>query len=81
MKKSSFKKIMIRLMIALVVLIFICVAILIVREKCTVSIVDIEGNDHYTTREIRDLVMDGPYGDNSVYLYLKYHDKSRRYCD
>ena len=23
----------------------------------------------FTTREIRDLVMDGPYGNNSIYLY------------
>ena len=67
---------MIRMIILMIILIIICAAILIIREKCTVSIVDIEGNVHYTTNEIRDIVMDGPYGDNSVYLYLKYNNKS-----
>lgn len=73
---SKFKKIMIRFIIFMIILIVICVAILIVKEKYTVSIVDVSGNEHYTSQEIKDLVMDGPYGDNSVYLYFKYHDKS-----
>ena len=73
---SKLKKILIRMIICMVVLIVICAAILIVREKFTVSRVDVSGNDHYSVQEIKDLVMDGPYGDNSVYLYLKYHDKS-----
>lgn len=76
MDKSRLKKILIRVIIVMLILIIICVAILIVRDKCTVSIVDIEGNAHYSTSEIRDIVMDGPYGDNSVYLYLKYNNKS-----
>lgn len=76
MKDSSIKKIMIRLIIFLVILIIICVGILVVREQCTVNRVDIEGNKHYSTSEIRDLVMTGPYGNNSVYLYFKYHNKS-----
>ena len=76
MEKSNLKKILIRLIIVMVVLIIICVGILLVREKCTVSIADIEGNEHYSTSEIRDIVMEGPYGNNSVYLYLKYNNKS-----
>lgn len=76
MKNTSFKKIMIRVMIFLIILIIICTAIIIVREKYTVLRVDVSGNDHYTEQEIKDMVMDGPYGDNSVYLYFKYKNKS-----
>lgn len=76
MEKKKLNKILAKLIIALVILIIFCAAIIIVREKFRVSIVDIEGNEHYTTREIRDLVMDGPYGNNSIYLYFKYKNKS-----
>lgn len=73
---SKLKRILISMIICMVILIIICSAILIVREKYTVSRVDVSGNDHYSVQEIKDLVMTGPYGNNSVYLYFKYHDKS-----
>ncbi|MDO4187682.1 MAG: FtsQ-type POTRA domain-containing protein [Lachnospiraceae bacterium] len=76
MDKTKLKKILIRMIIIMIILIAVCAAILVIREKCNVSIVDIEGNEHYSTAEIRDLVMDGPYGTNSVYLYLKYKNKT-----
>ena len=76
MEKRSFKKIMMWLIIMMIILILICAGILLIKEKFKVSIVDIEGNEHYSTAEIRDIVMDGPYGDNSIYLYLKYNNKS-----
>ncbi|MBS7305589.1 MAG: FtsQ-type POTRA domain-containing protein, partial [Lachnospiraceae bacterium] len=76
LEKKKLNKILAKLIIVLVILIIFCAAIIIVREKFRVSIVDIEGNEHYTTREIRDLVMDGPYGNNSIYLYFKYKNKS-----
>ena len=76
MEKKKLNKILAKPIIVLVILIIFCAAIIIVREKFRVSIVDIEGNEHYTTREIRDLVMDGPYGNNSIYLYFKYKNKS-----
>lgn len=76
MEKKKLNKILAKLIIVLVILIIFCASIIIVREKFRVSIVDIEGNEHYTTREIRDLVMDGPYGNNSIYLYFKYKNKS-----
>lgn len=59
----------------LCLVIVICVAILIVKEKCTVTQVDITGNEHYTQEEIKQLVMDGPYGNNTIYLYFKYNKK------
>lgn len=35
----------------------------------------VDGNVHYTNEEIMDMVMTGPYGDNSLYLALKYKDR------
>ncbi|MCM1091943.1 MAG: cell division protein FtsQ/DivIB [Muribaculum sp.] len=41
----------------------------------TVRTVYVEGNVHYTAEEIKELVMEGPMGNNSLYLSMKY--KSR----
>lgn len=41
----------------------------------TVQTVYVEGNVHYTAEEIKELVMEGPMGNNSLYLSMKY--KSR----
>ncbi len=41
----------------------------------TIHTVYVEGNLHYTQEEIQDIVMDGPLGDNSLYLSLKYKNK------
>ena len=35
----------------------------------------VDGNVHYTSEEIKDIVMEGPLGDNSLYLSLKYKNK------
>lgn len=60
----------------MILLIAACMAILVIKEKFTVQTVDVTGNEHYTVDEIKNIVMDSPYGDNSVYLYFKYHDRS-----
>ncbi len=39
-----------------------------------VTTVYVDGNIHYTNEEIMDMVMKGPYGDNSLYLAVKYKD-------
>ena len=36
----------------------------------------VEGSTHYTKQEIEDMVMEGPLGDNSIYLGFKYKDKA-----
>lgn len=41
----------------------------------TVRTVYVEGNVHYTEDEIKEIVMSGPLGDNSLYLSLKYRDR------
>ena len=44
-------------------------------ENYTVTTVYVEGNLHYTNEEIMEMVMDGRYGNNSIFLSLKYRDK------
>lgn len=44
-------------------------------ENYTVTTVYVEGNLHYTNEEIMAMVMDGRYGNNSIFLSLKYRDK------
>ncbi|MCI9338834.1 MAG: FtsQ-type POTRA domain-containing protein [Lachnospiraceae bacterium] len=45
------------------------------KKTYTVETVYVEGNVHYTEEEIKELVMSGPFGDNSLYLSLKYKNK------
>lgn len=35
----------------------------------------VDGNEHYTAAEIKDMVMEGPLGDNSLYLSIRYKNK------
>ncbi len=41
----------------------------------SVKTVHVEGNLHYTQEEIKQIVMDGPLGNNSLYLSIKYRDE------
>ncbi len=41
----------------------------------TITTVYVEGNVHYTNEEIMEMVMGGRYGNNSLFLSLKYRDK------
>jgi len=45
-------------------------------KNYTVTTVYVEGNVHYTNEEIMGMVMDGYYGDNSLFLSVKYKNKS-----
>ena len=45
------------------------------RSTYTIKNVYVEGNIHYTQEEIQEIVMEGPLGDNSLYLSLKYKKK------
>lgn len=65
------------------VLIVICILLLTVviggykyiMDNYTITTVYVEGNVHYTNEEIMDIVMEGRYGNNSLFLSLKYRDK------
>lgn len=41
-----------------------------------VNTVYVDGNTHYSDEEIREIVMNGMFGDNSMFLSLKYKNKS-----
>ena len=44
-------------------------------KNYTITTVYVEGNIHKTNEEIMDKVMGGRYGDNSLFLSMKYRDK------
>ncbi|MBQ8823436.1 MAG: FtsQ-type POTRA domain-containing protein [Lachnospiraceae bacterium] len=44
-------------------------------SHCSVTTVYVEGNLHYSTEEIQNMVMEGPLGHNSLYLSMKYKEK------
>lgn len=46
-----------------------------IRKNYTVKTVYVEGNVHYSEEEIKEIVMDGVLGDNSLYLSLKYRNR------
>ncbi len=46
-----------------------------VLDTYTVKTVYVEGNVHYTQEEVKNLVMEGILGDNSLYLSMKYKNK------
>ncbi|MCH5340248.1 MAG: FtsQ-type POTRA domain-containing protein [Acetatifactor sp.] len=46
-----------------------------VASTYTVNTVYVEGNVHYTEDEIKNIVMEGPFGNNSLYLSMKYKNK------
>lgn len=46
-----------------------------IRTRYTIRTVYVQGNVHYTEEEIKSIVMDGPLGDNSLYLSMKYKNR------
>lgn len=65
----------------IILLVFIILAAVVwgagyyVMKTYTVKQVYVEGNVHYTEEEIKEIVMSGAFGDNSLYLSLKYRNK------
>lgn len=67
----------IKLIIAFFVVFGLVVAfVLVAKYEFAVTNVRVYGNEHYTAREIENMVMSGKYGHNSIYLYLKYYNGS-----
>ncbi len=73
--KRSASKIPKICIIFMLLFIFVCSGVLLVKYKFTITSVTVDGNEHYTDEEISNMVMSGKYGHNSIYLYLKYHNK------
>lgn len=47
-----------------------------IMNNYTITTVYVDGNTHYTDTEIIDMVMNGKYDHNSLFLSIKYRDKS-----
>ena len=72
---SNGKRRLIKVLTGIVILGIVCGVGVYVLHTHTIKNVYVEGNVHYTQEEIKTLVMDGPLGDNSLYLSLKYRNK------
>lgn len=70
------KKITIWSCIVLAVLVLLLGVYLYLLQAYRIESVYVEGNVHYTSDEIREMVMAGKYGDNSLFLSMKYKDKA-----
>lgn len=73
-QKSGHKKIILFFSI-LFVFVLLAAALLFVVRNYKIRNVYVDGNVHYTDEEIMDIVMEGPLGDNSLYLSIKYKNK------
>lgn len=71
----SRKMLWIKILVAGVVIAVILGVVYYVIHTYTIQNVYVEGNVHYTEEEIRNIVMDGPLGNNSLYLSVKYKNK------
>lgn len=69
------KRIIIRVLIILILLVLVVGGIYYFISTRLVKTVYVEGNLHYTEQEIKDMVMQGPLGNNSWYLSMKYRNK------
>ncbi len=61
---------------AVVIIAVLLIAFTIVWEYFGVEEVTVTGNTRYSSEQIEDMVMAGPLGHNSLFLYLKYHNRS-----
>ncbi len=73
--ENPFRRKLTGLLVVLLVLMILLMILLFIRQKYTVTTVYVNGNTHYTDEEIRDMVMSGRLGDNSLYLSFKYRNK------
>ena len=64
--------------IAVAALAFLLVAATIIWEYFGIEDIAVTGNTQYTDEEIEELVLSGPLGRNSLYLYLKYMNRPVR---
>lgn len=62
--------------IILVIAAVILIAAVFIWGYFNVEDITVTGSTRYTDAQIEDMVMDGPLGHNSLYLYLKYHNKA-----
>lgn len=66
-KMLKYKKLWITLLICMILLL-VCVGVI---QMCTITNVKVTGNEHYTKKEIKELVMSSRLDYNSIYLYWR----------
>ncbi len=69
------KRFWIKLLVVFIVIAGVLGGALYVFHTYTIRNVYVEGNLHYTEEEIKDIVMSGRLGNNSLYLSMKYKNK------
>ena len=69
------KRVIVLSAIGCFILVALITAYVYIIENYTIRTVYVEGNIHYTNEEIIDMVMNGRYGHNSIFLSLKYRDR------
>lgn len=74
--KKTYEKVLISLAVICLVVAILFITVLCLLEIYKVKTVYVNGNVHYTSSEIRDMVMVGDLGDNSIYLSMKYKNKT-----
>lgn len=74
-KLRNGRKSIIKVLLVLVILLVLVGVGWYVLDVHTVRTVYVEGNVHYTEDEIKALVMDGPLGNNSLFLSMKYRNR------
>lgn len=73
--KSGRKRKIVKVLIFLILLLLLTGCIYYLVSHYQVKNVYVDGNVHYTSEEIKEMVMDGPLGSNSLYLSFKYKNK------
>ncbi len=74
--KKTYEKVLMTLAVICLVVAIFFITVLCLLEIYKVKTVYVNGNVHYSSSEIRDMVMVGDLGDNSIYLSLKYKNKT-----
>lgn len=69
------KRVHVGILVICLLLILLGGAAMYIKINYTIRTVYVEGNVHYTEEEIKSIVMDGPLGDNSLYLSFLYKNK------
>ena len=73
--KRRKKKFLTKMLLILVSILVFVSAVYFLLSYYKVNNVYVDGNVHYSSKEIEDMVMEGPLGDNSLFLSIKYKNK------
>ncbi|MBQ8038956.1 MAG: FtsQ-type POTRA domain-containing protein [Lachnospiraceae bacterium] len=74
--KKTYEKVLISLAVICILVSALFLTVLCLLKIYKVKTVYVNGNVHYSSSEIRDMIMVGDLGDNSIYLSLKYKNKT-----